>query len=133
MVLAIIAFIGSIITNVAAQPGIAPAPPGYGSLRAPLPAGVVPDDGLFIIGGLATSGRDIFLTQYVPIFSDALNSALGAKLNKTFVTVDLDFSTTYTAVEGKKIDMIFTSKSFIFIKLFRPTCFSLVYFPFTLV
>jgi hypothetical protein len=54
-------------------------------LRAP---GSGPD-GLLIVGGQSISGAPAFLAQYTPVFTEYLNAALGAALNKTFVTVRL--------------------------------------------
>ena len=56
-----------------------------------------------IIGGLGINGQTTFLTQFAPIFSNYLNAVLGPQLNKTFVTVYLDFTTTYTAVQNNQV------------------------------
>jgi hypothetical protein len=69
-------------------------------LRAP---GSSTDDGRIIIGGVSISGAPAFRATYTPIFSDYLNSVLGAQLNKTFVTVALDDAETFTVVEAAQL------------------------------
>ena len=54
------------------------------TLRAP---GAAQNDGRIIVGGTSLNGKPAFLSQYQSIFTDYLNAALGATLNKTFVTV----------------------------------------------
>eukprot|EP00241_Pyramimonas_parkeae_P007777 CAMPEP_0114267824 /NCGR_PEP_ID=MMETSP0058-20121206/25555_1 /TAXON_ID=36894 /ORGANISM="Pyramimonas parkeae, CCMP726" /LENGTH=147 /DNA_ID=CAMNT_0001385809 /DNA_START=293 /DNA_END=733 /DNA_ORIENTATION=+ len=64
-----------------------------------------------VIGGLGFQDEGTLYAQWNDTFSAYLSEVVGPKFGVTFKLVNLNFITTYKAVERREVDMVYTNPS----------------------